>query len=379
MRLLLSIFFMLAALALPAAAPATAQDTAPPEEAPIGAEAQPQVQPPAQSAAPITPAQPDKTVRFGGQDGVFRFVVVGDAMARGLSAGLERLTDLDPRFEVVNRANESSGLARTEVYDWPSAVSKILKSSNFDAIVVLLGANDRQPIRVGDVKVEFGAPEWQEAYKAKVDELMTRAADGGAKVYWLTLPVMAAGEFEADIQVIAGLQRERAVLAGATLVDIRTPLAKPDGSFMSGDIDAKGKQRRLRTKDGIGFSRQGNDAIAALTMAAIRTGENAPELQGSGEEGTQPDAASAIPDAIAVPAATSPLFGQTGIDDVAVTFEAEALAKEVPQVAALDLSNAGKLGLRIARNSLAAHFYRTGEVIGAPFGRFDDYSVAPAP
>ncbi len=314
--------------------------------------------------------------RFGGADGVFRFVVVGDPLARGLGAGLERLTDLDPRFEVVNRFNEASSVARPEIYNWPAAIPKILKSSSFDAVVVFMGVNDLRPIKVGDTRVELGTPEWTEAYKANVDQVLASIKDNGARVYWVTLPPMQKPEFEAQMQMISGLQRERVVSAGLALVDIRAVLLNPDGSYMLGDLDAKGKPRRLRAKDGINFTRVGNDYLADLVMGALRKGENVPELQSAKDE--EKPAEPQI--AVALPAASSPLLGQSGVDEVELTYEATALAKEVPQQLAPDLSNAGKLGLKIARNSLAQRFYRSGEVLGVPYGRFDDYSVkGPTP
>ena len=334
---------------------------------------QPVVPPP---AAVVTGPDRTSAERFGGADGVFRVVVVGDTLARGLGAGLERLTDLDPRFEVVNRFNEASGLARPQVYDWPAAVGKILKASSFDAVVVLMGVNDRQPIKVGDVKVEFGTPEWSVAYKSKIDALLTAVKNGGAHVHWITLPLMQNPEFEAQMQIVASLQRERVVLAAETLIDVRPPTTNLDGSFMIGDLDAKGKTRRLRSKDGINFSRVGNDVLANLVMAAIRKAENIPDLQATSGE----DAPAEVEVAIAAPVTSSPLFGQDGVDGTEITFEAEALAKEVPQQLAPDLSNSGKLGLKIARGSLAQRFYRTGEARGVPFGRFDDFSVGgPTP
>ncbi|MBL8791593.1 MAG: DUF459 domain-containing protein, partial [Rhizobiales bacterium] len=310
--------------------------------------------------------------RFGGDDGVFRFVVAGDALARGLGAGLERLTELDPRFEVVSRANDASGVARPEIYNWPAAIPKILRSGKFDAVVAFMGVNDYRTIKTPEASFEPGTAEWQERYKENMDNILASARSNGARVYWITLPPMQNSEFDAQMQMITGLQRERVVTGNQILVDVRPALLTPEGTYMIGDLDEKGKARRLRGKDGINFSRQGNDYLADLVMGAIRKTERVPELQSSKED----PLAAEVQVAVALPSSTSPLFGQQGIDGASVSFEAEALAKEVPQKITPDLSNAGKLGLRISRNSLAQRFYRTGEALGVPFGRFDDFSVS---
>ena len=276
--------------------------------------------PPMPEAVLVAPATPPAAdARFGGDDGVFRFVVVGDGLATGLGAGLERLTDLDPRFEP-------------------------------------------------------GTPEWSNAYKANMDAILASITGNGARVYWVTLPPMQSEEFETQMKMVSSLQRERIVTGGHALLDVRPALVTPEGAFMLGDLDANGKARRLRAKDGIKFSRQGNDYLAALVMGALRRAERVPELQSAKDDPSPLD----VQVAVAVPQTTSPLFGQQGVDGADVSYEADALAKEVPQKITPDLSNAGKLGLKIARNSLAQRFYRTGEALGVPYGRFDDFSVSGA-
>lgn len=389
-RVLTCLMVSVMLLALPMAAQAQTEDAGPqaiPQPNELQAIPQPnEAASPAPVTQPVVPviAQPTEATligplrpaneRFGGADGVLRIVVVGDTLAKSLGVGMERLTELDPRLEVVNRFNEASGVARPQVYNWPASLAKILKASSFDVVVVAMGVNDRQSIKVGDVKVEFGTPDWGLAYKRNVDAVLTAAKAGGARVYWLTLPPMQNPEFEQQMQVVASLQRERVVTANELLIDVRPPLTNPDGSFMLGDLDDKGKARRLRAKDGINFTRAGGDVLANMVLRAVRKGENVPELESTKDE-DQPEEQQV---AVAAPLANSPLFGQLGVDDTLVTFEADALSKEVPQQIAADLSNAGKLGLRIMRNSLAQRFYRTGEALGVPYGRFDDFSVGAA-
>jgi hypothetical protein len=81
-------------------------------------------------------------------DGIYRILVIGDSMAGGLGAGMVRMAANESGFEVVSRFNESSGLTRPDVYDWASALPKIMDGKNFNAVVVLIGMNDRQDIQV---------------------------------------------------------------------------------------------------------------------------------------------------------------------------------------------------------------------------------------
>ena len=80
-------------------------------------------------------------------DDTYRILVIGDALAGGLGAGLTRMAEPDTGFEIVNRFQEVSGIARPEVYDWARKPSQDHGRQEFNAVVVLLGANDRQAIR----------------------------------------------------------------------------------------------------------------------------------------------------------------------------------------------------------------------------------------
>lgn len=71
-------------------------------------------------------------------------------------------------------------------------------------------------------------------------------------------------------------------------------------------------------------------------MGALRRAERVPELQSAKDEPSPLD----VQVAVAVPQTTSPLFGQQGVDGADVSYEADALAKEVPQKITPDLSNA---------------------------------------
>ena len=93
--------------------------------------------------APIMGSQSAEEVAVQPVDDTYRILVIGDALGGGLGAGLSRMAETEPRFEIVNRFQETSGLARPEVYDWPASLPKIMEGKEFNAVVVLLGAYDR--------------------------------------------------------------------------------------------------------------------------------------------------------------------------------------------------------------------------------------------
>ena len=164
---------------------------------------------------------------------------------------------------------EESGLARPEIYDWGSAVPKILERHLVDIAIVLIGTNDGQDIRSEAGRLTFGSPEWAAAYRAAVDEIIGAFRENGASVYWVALPPMRSASHEEAVAVIAELQRERVLANGAKYIDVRPQFAAPDGSFAQNGIGIDGTETRLRSLDGIKFIKAGNDKLSTLVFDAI--------------------------------------------------------------------------------------------------------------
>jgi hypothetical protein len=113
-------------------------------------------------------------------------LVLGDAMADWLGYGLEDAYAETPEMGVIRKHKTVSGLIRYQPKgdpaDWAAAAKGILATENPDAIVVMLGLNDRMPIREtadakpGDKKVDKAKPGDKKDDKAKPG-----AADSAAK------------------------------------------------------------------------------------------------------------------------------------------------------------------------------------------------------
>src|SRR6516162_161380 len=78
-------------------------------------------------------------------------VVVGDSMADWLGHGLDEKYADQPEIGVERKIRASSGLvrydAKNEALDWPEAAKEALSNEKPNAIVVMLGLNDRLPLR----------------------------------------------------------------------------------------------------------------------------------------------------------------------------------------------------------------------------------------
>ncbi len=329
-----------------------------------------------------------------GDDGIFRVLVFGDALAGGMGAGMSRMAETQPDIEVVNRFNELSGLARPEFYDWATNLPKITSAKPYDAAVLMLGTNDRQAIRSGEDRFEFGSPEWQRFYAEQLDRLFDVLKSQGLRVYLVSLPPMANPAFDADMRVISDIQRSHVEMIGGKFIDIRPFFVGPDGLFMERGPDVAGAIRKLRLNDGISFLKQGNNRLGQLVLEAVLKAEAGPDAV---VPVIAPEAAVVVPAVVAVvdPALPTPetapqagpLFGQQGSRGEDIAFDASVVVPLKPRLSVAQQQKTPapigrEAGLKIvaAQGSAAEKLFTTGETGVAPAGRFDDDSyIAPAP
>jgi hypothetical protein len=295
-----------------------------------------------------------------------RVLVLGDAIGGGLGAGLSRMAESSGDYDVSNRFNEESGLARPEVYDWPATVSKILGSNAYDVIVVVLGANDTQAIRQDGLRIVFGSEPWAEAYAARVDRLLAELSASGARIIWVGPPPMREPDYDAAVRDIAAIQRARVEARGLTFIDMRPDLSGPGGVYADTGPDETGTVRRLRGRDGISFYKAGNNRMGQIVLAAIES------------EGTQPAPEEA--ESAGEPARQVPLFGQVLMDGEAYTVQPEGVTANAVMLAGAGLeSEAALRALRdiAPKGSAAEQLFRRGAASSAPAGRADDFAVPP--
>src|ERR1700744_4349908 len=100
-------------------------------------------------------------------------MVMGDGMADWLSSGLEDAYVEQPDMGVIRRAKNTSGLIKYQPKgdpaDWAAAAKGILATEKPDAIVVMLGLNDRIPLREPAAEKSDAKPADKKDARAKPD------------------------------------------------------------------------------------------------------------------------------------------------------------------------------------------------------------------
>ncbi|GAB4184417.1 MAG: hypothetical protein OHK0024_24610 [Thalassobaculales bacterium] len=198
-------------------------------------------------------------------------LVLGDSLASGLGLALRGLAAREGDVRVVIRAQPGTGLARSDVLDWPQRLAEILARERFDAAVILIGSNDRQSIFFRDRRpLHWDTPSWKAQYAARIDTMIRILKDAGAMVVWVGLPVMRHAGYSAAMGDLSALFRERAAAACAAFVDLAALTAGPDGAFTAEIADADGEPRLARAGDGVHFTVTGYRIAAAAVIEALR-------------------------------------------------------------------------------------------------------------
>jgi hypothetical protein len=203
---------------------------------------------------------------------------------------------------------------------------------------------------------EFRDERWVELYTKKIEEMIAVLKSKGVPVLWVGLPAVRGTKATADALFLDALYRDAAAKAGITYVDVWDGFVDETGRFAQQGPDFEGQIRRLRTSDGVYFTKAGARKLALYTEREIRrvlAARSGPVALPSesfapdsnlrpGEAGPRPIMGPIMP-LVASSVGTTELLGGAGSRPASV-------------------------------DALAARTMVKGEALEAPAGRADDYS-----
>jgi uncharacterized protein len=358
----------------------------PPEQPHYDTSRAPPPRKPAPSAEPVVPTT---TV-----------VVMGDGMADWLAYGLEDAFSDTPSIAVVRKDHNHSGLLKYDSksdLDWWHVARDILAQEKANYVVMMLGVSDRQNIRErdlakeaeknkeeqekkGDKKddkkddkadnpdqllgpesrgkrrngiIEFRSDKWAEIYSRRIDATIAALKSKGVPVIWVGLPAIRGARSTADAGYLNDLFRARAERAGVDYVDVWDGFVDEAGKFSSYGPDYEGQTRRLRSGDGVYFTKAGARKLAHYVEREIRrymANHAVPVALPSGPIGPTSNEGKSTERPLAgpvVPLTTTP----TSSDELM-----------------------GGAGAQLSHNdAIAARVLVRGEPLNAPAGRADDF------
>ena len=109
---------------------------------------------------------------------------------------------------------------------------------------------------------DFQTDEWERAYIRRIDATIAAAKSAGVPMIWVGLPSQRGTRASADVSYLNELYRSRAEKLGAAYVDIWEGFVDEGGKFSAQGPDYLGQIRRLRTNDGVYFTKFGARKLA---------------------------------------------------------------------------------------------------------------------
>lgn len=198
-------------------------------------------------------------------------VVFGDTLADLVGEGIDDAFDENPDVTVTRKTRGDGGLARADLVDWPKVIQEYLTANPKTSLgVMMVGADDRQAIREGDVAIEPLSDRWREIYRDRVDAVLRVFAERKVPLVWIGAPPMKNEGLSTDMIALNDIYRERVQKAGNVYVDIWPGFVNDENRYAPAGPDVQGQVARLRANDGVHFTRAGARKAAHFADLEIK-------------------------------------------------------------------------------------------------------------
>jgi hypothetical protein len=237
------------------------------------------------------PAQEDSSEEEPGEkvDDARVVLVVGDFMASGLADALAEDYAESPKVKIVDGTNGSSGLVRTDFYDWPKEIGAVMDAAHPAVVVMMIGANDRQAMDTGGTKEAPRSDAWTAEYVRRVEAVAKAVTDRKIPLVWVGQPAFRFASMSSDMLALDDIYQRVVEAAKGDYVDIWDGFVDENGAFRFTGPDVNGQPVRLRSDDGIKLSKAGKRKVAFYVEKPLNKILGA----AAGPEGSAP--ASAVP------------------------------------------------------------------------------------
>lgn len=191
-----------------------------------------------------------------------RILILGDFVGNATVDGLNQINSDNVHITVLNGTNMSSGLTRDDVYNWPVNIKKLVSKEKPDVIVMVIGANDAQPLKVNGKTYTPEQTEWNNIYRQRINNVISALKETGKPWIWMGLPAFKDEQLNLSIVSFNTLYKQATETAGGRFVDVWEGFVDENGKFALSGYDVNGQTVRLRANDGINFTSAGKKKLA---------------------------------------------------------------------------------------------------------------------
>lgn len=199
-----------------------------------------------------------------------KVLVIGDFVADGLATGLVEAFAASPGVVIDERSNGSSGLVRTDYFDWQAELPAMIAEVKPAVVIIDIGANDRQQMVTASGKLNFRTAEWFQEYERRVTTLGKIVTDSKIPLLWVGMPAFRPQNMTADALTLNAVYRRAIERIGGEFIDVWEGFVDQDGRFIVTGSDINGQQVRLRGSDGINLTAAGKRKLAFYVEKSAR-------------------------------------------------------------------------------------------------------------
>lgn len=203
------------------------------------------------------------------QDQVF---FAGDSLMQGVAPLVQKRLSTR-KIASINLSKQSTGLTYPSFFDWPGTIEQTLQENpRIKLLVMFLGANDPwdllDPEKSQHRYIRFKSEEWESIYRQRIQRVLNAAQARGVRVIWLGPPYMRQKKLNDQMRYLNGVYQSQ--LANHAIWLPTHLLLSNNAENYKDSIIWKGKNAKVRSKDGIHFSRAGQEILAEYILEYIR-------------------------------------------------------------------------------------------------------------
>ncbi|MEO1747555.1 MAG: DUF459 domain-containing protein, partial [Pseudomonadota bacterium] len=139
-----------------------------------------------------------------------------------------------------------------------------------DIVVMQIGSNDRQAMRVGGRSQQVLSEAWKGEYVARVEAFAKAVRERNRVLVWVGAPPFKFRSMSADMLAFNEIYRAAVEGVDGYFVDIWDGFVDENGNFALTGDDIKGQKVRLRVGDGINFTKPGRRKMAFYAERQLR-------------------------------------------------------------------------------------------------------------
>ena len=194
---------------------------------------------------------------------------IGDSLGNDLGWGLARELASTHALRLVQKDKSASGLVASWFYNWPEHEKTLLAQYHPDLVIICVGGDDEQGLKVNGNVYDFDSPQWATRYTALIRDLDTMATKAGSYVLWVGLPVMGPNIYREGAAKLNALYLSVATtVPGVTYLPSWDLFANAQGQYENA-ASVNHVRSLLRSSDEIHLSFIGENVIATFVADEI--------------------------------------------------------------------------------------------------------------